>query len=286
MVQLVWLITGTTSGLGRDITLAALKRGDKVIATARRPSTIEDLKAAGASILELDVTSPLEKLKKVAEEAHSIYGRIDVVLNNAGYFEIGSLEENTPEETFKQFDTNVFGGLNVARAFLPYQRKAKSGTIVWIGSLGGWGGGSGYGLYSATKHAVRAISESLHEEISPLGLRSIYLEPGYFRTSFLKPGKRSEYVNRIEDYKSEITARIEVFVQYDGKQPGDPKKFSQLLIDFVKLEGPFSEEQRGGKKVPIGLPVGSDAYDFIKARVDEELKIIEDWKEVISNTDI
>jgi NAD(P)-dependent dehydrogenase (short-subunit alcohol dehydrogenase family) len=284
--QLIWFITGTSTGFGRDLALAAVQRGDKVIATARKLSALEDLKAAGASTLELDVTSPLEELKSVAKEAHGIYGRIDVVVNNAGYFEIGALEENTPEETFKQFDTNVFGALNVTRAFLPYQREAKSGTIVWIGSVGGWRGIAGCGLYCATKHAVRAISEALHFEVAPLGLRSIYLEPGYFRTDFLNQGKRPEFVHRIEEYKPVLSSRLESFKAFDNNQPGDPKKLVQLLIDYVKLEGPFSEEKRGGKDIPIGLPIGTDAHHVVSQRVKEQAKVLEDWKDLIRSTDL
>jgi len=284
--QLVWFITGTSTGVGRDLALAVLQRGDKVIATARGLSAVEDLKAAGASTLQLDVTSPLDALKGIAKEAHSIYGRIDVVVNNAGYFEAGALEENTPEETLKQFNTNVFGAMNIARVFLPYQREAKSGTIVWIGSGAGWLTVAGFSLYCATKHAIRAISESLHQEVAPLGLRSIYLELGYFRTSFLGQGKHPESVYRIEDYKPTLAPVFDALKASDNKQPGDPKKLAQLVIDYVKLEGLFSEEKRGGKAVPIGFPVGSDAFRMVSQRLKDHTKVLEDWKDVICSTDI
>jgi len=284
--QTVWVITGTSTGVGRDLALAVLQRGDKVIATARRLSAVEDLKAAGASTLQLDVTSPLETLENIAKEAHGIYGRVDVIVNNAGYIETGALEENTPEETFKQFNTNIFGALNVARVFLPYQREAKTGTIVWVGSVGGWRGISGCSLYTATKHAIRAISESLHDEVAPLGLRSIYIEPGYFRTSFLGQGNRSEFIHRIDDYKPVLASRYDALRAYNNNQPGDPKKLAQLLIDYVKLEGPFSEEKRGGKDVPTGLPIGSDSYGIISQRLKDTLKVLEDWKDVICSTDL
>ncbi|PSR83147.1 hypothetical protein PHLCEN_2v5796 [Hermanssonia centrifuga] len=129
--QLVWLITGTSSGLGRCLTLAALKRGDKVIATGRSQSfsKLEDLKAQGADILELDVTSPPETINEVAKKAIHIYGRIDVLVNNAGYGEIGPLEEKT---------THIFGPLNINQAFLPHMRERRTGTIVWVGSICGW----------------------------------------------------------------------------------------------------------------------------------------------------
>ncbi|KAI0293624.1 hypothetical protein B0F90DRAFT_1393384 [Multifurca ochricompacta] len=137
--SLVWLITGTSSGVGRDLTLAALQRGDKVIATARARSIgqLDQLREKGADVLELDVTSPIDKLHEIAKQAVAIHGRVDVLVNNAGYVLVGAIEENTPQETYDQFNTNVFGGLNVARAFLPYMRQRKSGSVVWIGSLGG-----------------------------------------------------------------------------------------------------------------------------------------------------
>ncbi|KAK7459579.1 hypothetical protein VKT23_009561 [Stygiomarasmius scandens] len=138
--QLVWLITGTSTGIGRDLTLLALKRGDKVIATARGRSLskLEELKAQGADTLELDVGWPLERLQQLAKDAVAIHGRVDVLVNNAGYFLVGALEENSAEETLQQFNTNVFGALNVTRAFLPHMRERKYGTIVWAGSIVGW----------------------------------------------------------------------------------------------------------------------------------------------------
>jgi len=229
-----------------------LARGDKVISTARARSLpkLAELTEKGAATLELDVTAPLNELHAVAAKAVAIYGHIDVVVNNAGYLISGVLEENTyvtiskarfhsayypapiflsPEQTYDQFNTNVFGGLNVARAFLPYMRPRKTGTIVWIGSIGGYrsvtytndgeiknnlaapfcSGRSGIGLYCATKYAIRCISESLHEEISPLGLRSLLFEPGYFRTEFLTADNRASYGGKIPDYEPIMRARQE-----------------------------------------------------------------------------
>ncbi|KAK0447196.1 hypothetical protein EV421DRAFT_1789322 [Armillaria borealis] len=138
-LQLVWLITGTSTGLGRDLALAALER-EKVIATARARSLhlLADLKEKGAETLELDVTAPLDDLKKVADKAAGIYGRVDVLVNNAGYLLVGALKESTPEETFHQFNTNIFGVLYVTRAFLPHMHAWRTGTFVWTGSVAGW----------------------------------------------------------------------------------------------------------------------------------------------------
>jgi len=285
-MSLVWLITGTSSGFGNELARSLLGRGEKVIATGRKLAALEGLKAEGADTLELDVTSPLDILKVIADKAVGLHGRVDVVVNNAGYVEIGALEELTPEETLKQFNTNVFGGLNVARAFLPHLRKERSGTIVWIGSVGGWRSPAASGLYCATKHAVRAIASSMDEEISPLGLRSIYLEPGYFRTSFLQEGNRSSYTPRIQDYDPFIAQRYSHFQNISGKQPGDPKKLVELMIDYVRKEGVFKTEDPARPDYPQGLPVGTDAYNIIKTTLEQQLVLMEKWKDVTCSTDL
>ncbi|THU83708.1 NAD(P)-binding protein [Dendrothele bispora CBS 962.96] len=280
--QLVWLITGTSSGLGRELTLATLERGDKVIATARGRSMqkLEDLKAKGADVLELDVTVPLDKLKEVAKQAVNIHGRIDVVVNNAGYVQVGMLEECTPKETLNQFNTNVFGGLNVARAFLPYMRQRKTGTFVWLGSLAGWTAIPIGSLYVGTKAALRRISESLDEEIKPLGLRSACIEPGHFRTPVLSRGHRTDYQPRIQDY-AEMTKEInDGLIAFDNMQPGDPVKCAQIIVDIVRGEGVAKD-----KPFPKNLQLGSDCYAIAKASAEESLQTLELWKDVISSTD-
>ncbi|KAF8075755.1 hypothetical protein FPV67DRAFT_1469077 [Lyophyllum atratum] len=280
--QLVWLITGTSTGLGRDLTLAALKRGDKVIATSRARSLakLEDLKAQGADILELDVTSPLEDLKSIAEKANAIHGRIDVLVNNAGYILVGAIEENTPEESFDQFNTNVFGALNVSRAFLPYMRERKTGTVVFLGSLGGWRSVPNAGLYAATKFALRGISSSLHDEISPLGLRSICVDFGYFRTAFLNADHRAPQVSRIQDYKPMTDKANAALEAYNGKQPGDPLKGVEVIADVVRGEGVAA-----GKTFPTSLSLGSDCYTIVKGESEKTLARLEEWKDVTQSTD-
>ncbi|KAF8518540.1 hypothetical protein BU17DRAFT_48584 [Hysterangium stoloniferum] len=278
--QLVWLITGTSTGFGRDLTLAALKRGDKVIATARNESKIQDLRDAGADTLQLDVTSPLEVLHESAKKAISFHGKVDVLVNNAGYIAVGALEENTPEETLQQFNTNVFGALNVSRTFLPYMRKEKSGTVVWIGSLGGYRGSPNAGLYCATKIAVRSLSETLHMEISPLGLRSICFEPGYFRTAFLTGDHRSPYEPRIEDYAEMGQRANNVLLAYNGKQPGDPKKLVEVMLDVIRGEGVGK-----GREPPLTLLLGSDAYNVVRKLCDRTYDVTKEWEEVTKGTD-
>ncbi|KDR71144.1 hypothetical protein GALMADRAFT_144209 [Galerina marginata CBS 339.88] len=298
--QLVWLITGTTSGLGRDLALEALKRGEKVIATGRARSVakLEDLKAKGADILELDVTSSLETLEEVAKKAVALHGKIDVLVNNAGYMVVGAIEENTPNETFEQFKTNVFGALNVTRAILPYMREKRTGTVIFIGSLGGWHSVPYAGLYASTKFALRGISETLHDEISPLGLRSVCIDPGYFRTAFLQSDQRAPQVSRIVDYK-EISERVEANLQgisfffephaklskqlqpaANGKQLGNPLKGVEVMVDLVRGEGLCA-----GKSFPTGLALGSDSYGVAKDASSSTLSRLEEWKAVSFSTD-
>jgi len=283
-MQLVWLITGTSSGFGKDLTLAALRRGDKVIATARARSAakLSDLKEKGADVLELDVTDSLDKLREVAKKAVAIHGRVDVVVNNAGFIQNGFLEEATPEETFSQFNTNVFGALNVSRAFLPYMRERRTGTIVWLGSIAGWRGSPNGGLYQASKHAVRGLSESLRQEIEPLGLRSICIEPGFFRTEFLQPGNRTASVaHGFDDYKEKRQAAIASADAMNGSQVGDPKKAVEVMIDIIKSEG-----KAAGRTPPTYLGLGSDAYEIIKDACTSTIKRLDDWKDIIVSTDI
>jgi len=279
---LVWLITGTSSGFGKELSLALLERGDKVIATARSRSLpkLADLQKRGADVLELDVTASLDQLHAGAKTAIAIHGRIDVVVNNAGYVAFGALEENTPEESTSQFNTNVFGGLNVARAFLPHMRARKAGTIVWIGSLAGYRGLAGGGLYCASKYAIRGISESLHLEISPLGLRSIVFEPGYFRTDLLTGDNRAPLISRIPDYKAITTKTDQEFVAHSGNQQGDPKKGARVIIDVVKGEGAAKDKPF----VPVVL-LGSDCYQLVKNILEKDIEKIEDWKKITCSTD-
>lgn len=141
---------------------------------------------------------------------------------------------------------------------------------------------AGTGLYGATKHAIRAVAEALDQEISPLGLRSLYLEPGYFRTSFLEEGKRSTYVPRIDEYADLVNKRYDMFQGLSGKQPGNPDKLAELLIDYVRKEGAFAD---AGDEFPGGIPVGTDSYTIIKQRLEGQLALLERWKSAICSTE-
>ncbi|KAF9568297.1 short chain dehydrogenase [Agrocybe pediades] len=280
--QLVWLITGTTSGLGLELTLAALRRGDKVIATGRGKSLgkLAELQEKSAYILELDVTAPLETLQEVAKKAVGVYGRIDVLVNNAGYLAGGTLEETSPETTLDQFNTNVFGALNVTRAVLPYMREKRTGTIVFVGSVMGWQGVPYNGLYVSSKWALRGLSETLHAEISPLGLRSVCVDFGYFRTPVLEVERRTKPVGGLADYK-EIVEKVENLIQAtNGNQPGNPVKGVEAIIDIVKGEG-----LAAGKAFPLSVALGTDCYTTAKQSTEAALARLDEWKELSASTD-
>ncbi|KAG7451856.1 NAD-P-binding protein [Guyanagaster necrorhizus] len=284
VASLVWIITGTSSGIGRELAFAALRRGDKVIATGRRRSfdKLDDLRKAGANTLELDVTASPVDLAECARKAIEMHGRIDVLVNNAGsYLTCGAAEELTPEETYDQFNVHLFGALNVARAFLPYMRERKSGMIVWIGSLCGWQGSAALSMYVGVKHAVRGISESMDMEVSPLGIRSINIEPGYFQTKIVDPNNRSPYVDRIEDYRPMIGAINDICTSLDGNQRGDTRMLVEIIVDVVKGQGVAS-----GKVIPRSLQIGPDCYDAVKQDLTERLQVLESWKDVIISTDL
>ncbi|KAG9030805.1 hypothetical protein FRB95_003497 [Tulasnella sp. JGI-2019a] len=281
--QLIWLITGTSTGIGKELCFAALQRSDKVIATARNVDKIDPtLREKGAKVFQLDIIDSLENLKKIANEAITIYGRIDVLVNNAGYIALGSIEEETPESTFQQYNVGVFGPLNVVRAFLPSMRERKSGTLIFFGSQGGWTGLPGCGLYCSTKSAIRASAETLSHELAPSGIKVYCIEPGAFRTAALSPEHRQDFESKIADYK-----HVTVFVQAnlinsDGKQPGDPRKLSEVVVDLARGEGAV----KGRGLLTVALPLGRDARGLVEGVVGRMEKTLTEWQDVIESTDI
>ncbi|KAI9838166.1 MAG: hypothetical protein M1837_002628 [Sclerophora amabilis] len=281
MTSLVWLITGCSTGFGREIALAALNRGDKVIATARNVTKIESLGPEGADILQLDVTSSLQTLNDVVAKAHGLHGRIDVLVNNAGYLLQGAIEEATPDETFNTFNTNVFGALNTTRAVLPYMRKQRSGVIGNISSVGGWGGGAGAGLYHANKWALSGASESLTAELADFGIAVCSIEPGYFRSSLLTPGNRLSTATTIPDYDSTVGRVRNDLDAITGNQPGDVKKGAQVIVDVLTSSG-----KAEGKAVPLRIALGPDATEFIKDKCSKTIALLDEWADITGGTNL
>ncbi|KAJ5754792.1 hypothetical protein N7533_004335 [Penicillium manginii] len=277
----VWLITGTSSGLGHELARAVLGRGDKVIATARQLDRLSSLKELGAATLQLDVTAPQEELNRKAEEAIAVYGRIDILVNNAGYVQFGTIEETSHDQWFKQFNTNVFGTLNTTRSFLPHMRGRKAGIIVFIGSMVAWDGAPTVGTYAASKAAIHYAVDSLSKEVEPLGLKTLLIEPGTFMTDLLSWQNSKSVEKHIEDYRQLSEDMDKAFTDLNGTQLGDPKKGVNLIIDVVK-----GDHGAMTKTWPSSLPLGSDAIELIRKKCENTLREINEWEILSKSTDL
>ena len=262
----VWFITGTSSGFGRIFAEQVLANGDRVAATARKPAVLSDLieKYPGAALaLKLDVTN-LEDSKSAVSEAVKKFGRIDVLVNNAGYALGGALEEASDEQIRQQFDTNVFGVLNVTRAALPVMRRQKSGHIVNIGSVVGFSAIGSLGYYSATKFALEGISEALAAEVAPLGIKTMIVEPGPFSTGGVD---RAVFAANLLPEAYPVTAQLaEIFKEFN-RTAGDPVKAVRIIIEAVESADP-----------PFRLPLGLPAFEAIEAKLAAVKQEIAVWQ--------
>ncbi|KAI5477884.1 hypothetical protein MNV49_005777 [Pseudohyphozyma bogoriensis] len=279
-VTTTWFITGCSVGFGRELVLALLARKHKVVATARRLDSIRDLHRNGAFIYEWDVTEGLECLQRKAKEIDEKVGGVSVVVNNAGFYIDGALEETTPEDDKRIFDTNVFGLMNTTRAWLPHLRARKTGTIINLSSIAGLHGEGALGLYNATKFAVEGLTEALHEEISHLGLNAMVVSPGYFRTNFLASPPPPSGL-QIPDYAAISTAMRSALVAVNQNQPGDPVKGVNVIIDVVLGEG----KMEGKKEMPVRLPLGRDAFGVLEDVARRAKETVEEWKGIAGDTD-
>ncbi|MGM9507097.1 oxidoreductase [Larkinella sp. GY13] len=274
--QKVWFVTGASKGLGLSLVKQLINTGYRVSATSRN---LDDLRrAVGATddrFLPLAVdlkteSSVAEAIQKTVDH----FGQIDVVVNNAGYGLLGSIEELTDEESRENFDVNVFGSLNVIRKALPYLREQKSGHIINISSIGGFTGAfPGFGIYCATKFAVEGFSESLAAEAKPLGINVTVVEPGYFRTDFLTSDSLGVPKNQIDAYQEVRNSQQAHQSQINGNQPGDPEKAVAALIRIASEANP-----------PLHLFLGQDAYDLAYQKINAVQNDLETWKEVTVST--
>lgn len=271
----VWMITGASRGMGAEITAAALAQGDAVVATARKSSAVTNALGLQPGLLavDLDVTSE-SAAHHAVKLAVEHFGRIDVLVNNAGYGLAGAVEETSAEEVRSIFDTNVMGLLNVTRAVLPQMRSQRSGHVINMSSLGGYRVGAGFGVYGSTKFAVEGLSEALHAELAPLGIHVTVVEPGYFRTDFLDSSSAMEAKNVIADY-AETAGNVRVSASaYNHRQPGDPKRLAQALLTLVSAANP-----------PLRLQLGTDALTRVREKnafVEQELQT---WEALSRSTD-
>ncbi|MET0443624.1 MAG: oxidoreductase [Pseudorhodoplanes sp.] len=271
----VWFITGASRGFGALIAAEALAQGDAVIATARDPSAVVTRLGAQERLLatRLDVTSETEA-REAAGQAIKTFGRIDVLVNNAGYGLLGAVEESGASEVERLFATNVFGLLAVTRAVLPHMRRQGAGHIINLSSVGGYAGYPGWGVYGATKFAVEGISEAMAVELAPLGVHVTVVEPGFFRTDFLDDTSLVRTALQIDDYHATVGQTREHAADVNHAQPGDPAKLAKAFMLLAAAKAP-----------PVRLPLGSDTVARIEAKhafVEKELAA---WRDVAFSTD-
>jgi NADP-dependent 3-hydroxy acid dehydrogenase YdfG len=270
-----WFITGASTGFGRVLAEEVLKAGGKVVATARNLDKVKDFETRypqTAKALALDVTNA-GQVDSTVTQAIARFGRVDVLVNNAGYGVAGAIEEVSEAESMPMFETNVFGLLQVTRAFLPHLRKQRSGHILNLSSIGGVVASPGMGYYNATKFAVEGLSEALAGEVAPLGIRVTIIEPGPFRTDFLG---RSGVVakTRIADYDATAGNMRKYFAENDGKQKGDPVRAVHAMMQVVESPNP-----------PLRLLLGASALQRLRSKVTNWEKEIAAWEQVTLGAD-
>ena len=252
----VWFITGAGRGLGTDIAKAALAAGYAVVATGRNPGKVTQAVGENEDMLavKLDVTDPVDAAAAI-EATVDRFGRIDVLVNNAGNFYAGFFDEITPVDFRAQIETTMFGPMNVTRAALPILRAQRSGLVVTISSTAGLAGGEFLSAYAASKFGVEGWAESLAPEVAPFGIRSMIVEPGFFRTELLTPESTSYAESTIEDYAERTAQTVAGWQSMNGLQGGDPAKLASALIQLAELDKP-----------PLRFAAGADAVGVFETR--------------------
>lgn len=260
-----WFITGVSTGFGKELAEYCLSQGDKVAATFRKQEQADEFtqKAGGNGRgLVCDVVNE-QQVKQAVQDAIQHLGHLDVIVNNAGYGSLGSIEEIDDAEVQRQFDVNVFGPLRVLRAVLPHLRERKSGHVLNITSIGGLKTFPGVGVYNASKFALEAIGESLAQQVAPLGIKVTNIEPSGFRTEWA--GSSATYVDtNIEDYRATVGENLKGIQGYSGRQPGDPQRAAKIMFEVVRQENP-----------PLHLPLGKAAVKGAREKFTGLVKDLE-----------
>jgi NAD(P)-dependent dehydrogenase (short-subunit alcohol dehydrogenase family) len=270
----IWFITGSSRGLGRNLAAAVLATGDCVAATARKPEQLKDLAEQYPDRLfpiELDVTRP-EQIKQAVASTIARWGKIDVLVNNAGFGITGAAEAYTDEQVRSQLETNLYAPIEITRAVLPYMRKARSGHILQISSVGGRVGNPGLTIYQAAKFGLGGFSEALAREVAPLGIRVTSIEPGGFRTDW--GGASMSFAEPVEGYETTVGWMIEHLRSGNFQPMGDPDKAAKVMIDLVEHPAP-----------PVHLILGSEAAGFLKQADAARQAEFEKWLPVSQSTD-
>lgn len=277
MSEKVWFLTGASRGFGLEIARKILAQGDRVVATARRAAQILDhLPDAGDALLavDLDVTDA-DQAAGAVRSAVNTFGRIDVLVNNAGRGLLGAVEEASDAAARAVYEVNVFGTLNVQRAVLPVMRAARCGHIINISSVGGLVGGPGWGIYCSTKFALEGFSEALAQEVRPLGIWVTIVEPGYFRTDFLDASSLDTEANVIADYDATVGAVRARASDINHAQPGDPVKAAAAIVDIASAAEP-----------PVHLLLGTDCVAAAEAKIADLQADIDAWRTLSTSTDL
>jgi NAD(P)-dependent dehydrogenase (short-subunit alcohol dehydrogenase family) len=270
MATKTWFVTGVSRGFGRALCEELLRRGHRVIGTSRNGAS----GPAHANLIELPLDVSDEKqTHEVIAQAIAKAGRIDVVVNNAGFGLVGAVEEVSTAEAVKVFETNFLGTWNVIRAVLPHLRANRGGHIVNFSSIGGITGSMGNGLYNASKFAVEGLSEALEVEARPFGITVTIVEPGYFRTDFLSSSSIQQAAKVIDAYAETAGATRNAVAVRSGSQPGDPAKAVRVIIDAIESDTP-----------PLRLPLGPDAFSRIDGKIARLQKEMEQWRQAASDT--
>jgi NAD(P)-dependent dehydrogenase (short-subunit alcohol dehydrogenase family) len=270
----VWLVTGAGRGMGVDIAKAALAAGNAVVATGRRPEAVEQAMGGAQDdvlVVKLDVTSPADAQAAV-QAAVDRFGRIDVLVNNAGNFYAGFFEEITPEDFRAQIETTLFGPLNVTRAVLPVMRAQRSGVVVAISSTAGIVGFEFNSAYAASKFGVEGWIESLTPEVAPFGIRTMVVEPGFFRTELLTPESTNYAEPSIDDYAERTEQTVAVWKSMNGQQGGDPAKLANALVQLAGQDEP-----------PLRFVAGADAIATVEQKAKDLIAQADAYRELSSN---
>jgi NAD(P)-dependent dehydrogenase (short-subunit alcohol dehydrogenase family) len=272
----IWLITGAGSGIGAHTVRAALKAGDRVVASGRNldkvRNALRDVASEKLAFAQLDVADEAQA-KAAVDEAVRQFGRIDVLVNNAGYSLLGNFEEMSTADIERQFATNFYGVMYLMRAVLPVMREQRSGHIINISSLAGAVGFKHCGAYGASKFAVEGLSLSVAPEVEPFGIKITVIEPGFFRTDLLDAQNVRYARNVIDDYAAEGDIQ-ETWSVYDGKQPGDPAKLGEVLVQIAGMENP-----------PKQFVAGSDGVAVLAAALEARLQELRTYQALSGTTD-
>ena len=271
----VWLISGCSTGFGREIAISALEAGDIVAVTSRNTEDVRDIcnKYPSTSVaLNLDVTYT-DQIIECVRNVISKFGRIDVLVNNAGYGYLSAIEEGEGEEVSKLFNTDFFGALELTKQVLPVMRNQKFGRIINNSSQAGLMANPGTGYYSASKFALEGLMEALDKEVRPLNIFVTSVQPGAFRTDWSGRSMKKSKIN-ITDYDKHVRSRINMIAEIDGKQPGDPKKAAKIIFDLTRYEDP-----------PNKLLLGAGVLSAYREKLDHIEKDLDTYESITLSAD-